>query len=154
MTTTTTTKTTNTEPQKRFDVNRNGLRVLQSCASCFFRGRDKTGMRVCKLGAGIVEGYHVCNHYVTDTMFVDAGGGQPGAVKRKEWIAYLSKIRVREWEEGVLPKNRRPLSEIIAEYETKFGSRYYTDAELNEMIAEGRRSYLERMKELAKLPPP
>ena len=119
-----------------YERNRNGIRVRKCCASCMFADHDRKFLRICKIGEGIVDGAYLCEHYIMKPSFVDLGNAahEPGHVKRLEWIQYLSRIRVREYDAGILPKNAKPLSEIIADYEAAHCSRYYTDKEFDELL--------------------
>ena len=120
-----------------FQKNRNGIRVRKCCASCMFADHDRKFLRICKMGEGIVDGQYLCDRYIMKASFYDFGGGDPGHVRKLEWIQYLSRVRVREYDAGVMPKDAKPLSQIIADYETQHGSRYYTDKEFDDLLRQG-----------------
>ena len=106
-----------------FLLNQNKLRIKKCCASCIFK-TDSTKpvtdrRRWCKTHRMTVMNDDYCNSWHMSEEMEMAGGGEPGQVRKPEYIQYFIGEWTKESAKGKIAKDLR-----IA-WEQKHGSSIY-----------------------------
>lgn len=106
--------------------NKYGVKINKCCASCRFK--ETTRMmttRHCKKLDKEVSQLDMCECWKMSKLLRELGSAR-GPVKRREYLLYLTDVRVKEQEkldkgEKVVPKS---IAEIRMDYEKEHGSIY------------------------------
>ena len=87
-----------------YKVNQNKLRVKKCCASCIFKDKDGTSSdnkRWCKSKRMTVLKDECCGDWMISQEMDMAGGGEPGRVKKADFIHWFGvewpKLQAKGW---------------------------------------------------------
>lgn len=107
-------------------VNKNKFQVKKCCASCAFKAFDsrQEELRICTKGEGLVRKSMVCEKWKISRFFEELNGEFDTMVKRPEYIQFVTKERIKEFDDKVPLMKLKSTRKLQMEFEEQYGTRF------------------------------